>query len=184
MSKSVLYMSMSLDGYIAGPNDQPGNPGGDDFMRLHEWYGFAADAGPSEETIGSAGTMSSSKVGCTVTASSSRDSKKIDTIYPWTAWAHQALGGAIAVAMIMVELVANPDDFFWPVAAAVGARISWSQSHCVCVLPVSNCLTTKSSYASSATACALTVRTFKNPCWCAHKESLVATRPAQVDTSA
>ena len=40
MSTSVLYMSMSLDGYIAGPNDEPGNPGGDDFMRLHEWYGF------------------------------------------------------------------------------------------------------------------------------------------------
>ena len=40
MSQSVLYMSMSLDGYIAGPNDGPGNPGGDDFMRLHEWYGF------------------------------------------------------------------------------------------------------------------------------------------------
>ena len=39
-SKSVLYMSMSLDGYIAGPNDEPGNPGGDGFMRLHEWYGF------------------------------------------------------------------------------------------------------------------------------------------------
>ncbi len=54
MSKSVLYMSMSLDGYIAGPNDQPGNPGGDDFMRLHEWYGFVADAGPTEETINSA----------------------------------------------------------------------------------------------------------------------------------
>ena len=39
MSASVLYMSMSLDGYIAGPNDQPGNPGGDGFLRLHEWYG-------------------------------------------------------------------------------------------------------------------------------------------------
>ena len=39
MSASVLYMSMSLDGYIAGPNDEPGNPGGDGFMRLHEWYG-------------------------------------------------------------------------------------------------------------------------------------------------
>jgi hypothetical protein len=26
MSSSVLYMSMSLDGYIAGPNDEPGNP--------------------------------------------------------------------------------------------------------------------------------------------------------------
>ena len=37
MSASVLYMSMSLDGYIAGPNDEPGNPGGDGFERLHEW---------------------------------------------------------------------------------------------------------------------------------------------------
>ena len=39
MSASVLYMSMSADGYIAGPDDEPGNPGGDGFMRLHEWYG-------------------------------------------------------------------------------------------------------------------------------------------------
>ncbi len=31
-------MSMSLDGYIAGPNDEPGNPGGDGFERLHEWF--------------------------------------------------------------------------------------------------------------------------------------------------
>src|SRR6185437_14579569 len=31
-------MSMFLDGYIAGPNDEPGNPGGDGFMRLHEWF--------------------------------------------------------------------------------------------------------------------------------------------------
>jgi dihydrofolate reductase len=37
VSASVLYMSMSLDGYIAGPNDQPDNPGGDGFDRLHEW---------------------------------------------------------------------------------------------------------------------------------------------------
>jgi dihydrofolate reductase len=39
MSTSVLYMSMSLDGYIAGPNDGPDNPGGDDGAvdRLHEW---------------------------------------------------------------------------------------------------------------------------------------------------
>ena len=41
MSKSVLYMSMSLDGYIAGPNDEPSNPGGDGFMRLHEWFATA-----------------------------------------------------------------------------------------------------------------------------------------------
>jgi dihydrofolate reductase len=37
MSTSVLYMSMSLDGYIAGPNDEPGNAGGDGFT-LHEWF--------------------------------------------------------------------------------------------------------------------------------------------------
>src|SRR3954451_1650761 len=30
-------MSMSADGYIAGPNDEPNNPGGDGFLRLHEW---------------------------------------------------------------------------------------------------------------------------------------------------
>ena len=38
MSASVLYMSMSLDGYIAGPNDEPANPGGDGFSRLHDWF--------------------------------------------------------------------------------------------------------------------------------------------------
>jgi dihydrofolate reductase len=50
MSASVLYMSMSLDGYIAGPNDKPSNPGGDGFMRLHEWYGFGSDAEPVQPT--------------------------------------------------------------------------------------------------------------------------------------
>ncbi|MFI5713678.1 dihydrofolate reductase family protein [Kribbella sp. NPDC051620] len=38
MARSVLYMSMSLDGFIAGPNDTPDNPGGDGFMRLHDWF--------------------------------------------------------------------------------------------------------------------------------------------------
>ena len=55
MPASVLYMSMSVDGYIAGRNDGPGNPGGDDFMRLHEWYGFASDAGPHAETRDTSG---------------------------------------------------------------------------------------------------------------------------------
>jgi dihydrofolate reductase len=50
MSESVLYMSMSVDGYIAGPNDEPGNPGGDGFGRLHDWYGDSqpSGAGPSK----------------------------------------------------------------------------------------------------------------------------------------
>jgi hypothetical protein len=38
MSASVLYMSMSLDGYIAGSNDKPGNPGGDGFDRIRKIF--------------------------------------------------------------------------------------------------------------------------------------------------
>ena len=38
MSATVLYMSMSLDGFIAGPNEGPGNGLGDGGHRLHEWY--------------------------------------------------------------------------------------------------------------------------------------------------
>jgi dihydrofolate reductase len=55
VSASVLYMSISVDGYIAGPNDEPGNPGGDGgaVERLHEW-GFTTDgdvrrSGPAGE---------------------------------------------------------------------------------------------------------------------------------------
>jgi dihydrofolate reductase len=40
-------MSMSLDGYIAGPNDEPGNPGGDSFMRLHDWLASQDGGRPS-----------------------------------------------------------------------------------------------------------------------------------------
>jgi dihydrofolate reductase len=38
MSKTVLYMSMSVDGFIAGPNEGPGNGLGDGGHRLHEWF--------------------------------------------------------------------------------------------------------------------------------------------------
>ena len=42
MSSTVLYMSMSLDGFIAGPNAGPGNGLGDGGLRLHDWS-FTAD---------------------------------------------------------------------------------------------------------------------------------------------
>ena len=51
MSTSVLYMSMSLDGYIADPNDQLG---GDDGNRLHDW--FAPDR-ESDRPSGPAGQL-------------------------------------------------------------------------------------------------------------------------------
>jgi dihydrofolate reductase len=37
MSSAVLYMSMSLDGFVAGPNEGPGNGLGDGGHRLHDW---------------------------------------------------------------------------------------------------------------------------------------------------
>jgi dihydrofolate reductase len=37
VSATVLYMSMSLDGFIAGPNESPDNGLGDGGHRLHEW---------------------------------------------------------------------------------------------------------------------------------------------------
>jgi dihydrofolate reductase len=44
VSATVLYMSMSLDGFIAGPNEGPGNGLGDGGHRLHEWFLTDADA--------------------------------------------------------------------------------------------------------------------------------------------
>ena len=44
MSATVLYMSMSLDGFIAGPNERPGNGLGDGGRRLHDW--LITESGP------------------------------------------------------------------------------------------------------------------------------------------
>ena len=47
MSATVLYMSMSLDGFIAGPNERPDNGLGDGGHRLHEWgLGAATERDP------------------------------------------------------------------------------------------------------------------------------------------
>ena len=37
MSATVLYMSVSVDGFVAGPNEGPDNGLGDGGHRLHEW---------------------------------------------------------------------------------------------------------------------------------------------------
>ena len=47
MSATVLYMSMSLDGFVAGPNEGPGNGLGDGGHRLHEWGLTEAGEGAS-----------------------------------------------------------------------------------------------------------------------------------------
>jgi dihydrofolate reductase len=48
MGKIVLYMSMSVDGFIAGPNVAPGNGLGDKGERLHQW--FLPDGDPEHRT--------------------------------------------------------------------------------------------------------------------------------------
>ena len=48
MSSTVLYMSMSLDGFIAGPNAGPGNGLGDGGECLHDWLTTSGEpSGPS-----------------------------------------------------------------------------------------------------------------------------------------
>jgi dihydrofolate reductase len=51
MSATVLYMSVSLDGFIAGPNESPDNGLGDGGHRLHEWYFAAGDAGVNRQVV-------------------------------------------------------------------------------------------------------------------------------------
>ena len=46
MASTVLYMSMSLDGFVAGPNETIDNGLGDGGERLHEWI-----LGPASEQL-------------------------------------------------------------------------------------------------------------------------------------
>ena len=55
MSATVLYMSMSLDGFIAGPNEGPDNGLGDGGERLHDWLWGGEPAGPSGVPSGPSG---------------------------------------------------------------------------------------------------------------------------------
>lgn len=49
-----LYMSMSLDGYIAGPDDRPGQELGRGGGRLFNWLDDRESAGPSGQVYGEA----------------------------------------------------------------------------------------------------------------------------------
>lgn len=51
MASSVLYMSMSLDGFIAGPNETVDNGLGDGGERLHEWVFPGAEGGDFEAAV-------------------------------------------------------------------------------------------------------------------------------------
>jgi dihydrofolate reductase len=57
MAKSVLYMSMSLDGFITGPDDGPGNGLGNGGRVLHEWLGKPASRLPRFDPRGLSGQV-------------------------------------------------------------------------------------------------------------------------------
>jgi dihydrofolate reductase len=51
MSAAVLYMSMSLDGFVTGPNVGPDNGLGDGGARLHQWVLAGGDDVRDVETV-------------------------------------------------------------------------------------------------------------------------------------
>ena len=53
MSSVTCQVSMSLDGYVAGPNQSIANPIGEGGMRLHQWA-FAGGGGHSAARRGAA----------------------------------------------------------------------------------------------------------------------------------
>jgi dihydrofolate reductase len=54
MSSTVLYMSMSLDGFITGPNESPENALGDGGEVLHEWV-FQGTGDHPRQAVGGLG---------------------------------------------------------------------------------------------------------------------------------
>jgi dihydrofolate reductase len=58
MSSTVLYMSMSLDGFVTGPNEGPGNGLGDGGELLHEWI-FHGTGNHPREAVGGLGDVNS-----------------------------------------------------------------------------------------------------------------------------
>lgn len=57
MAKSVLYMSMSLDGFITGPDDGPGNGLGNGGHLLHAWLGKPVSRLPRFDPPGLSGQV-------------------------------------------------------------------------------------------------------------------------------
>jgi len=55
MSQVILYMAMSLDGFITGPQDDATNPAGINGMRLMDWLGGVDDEGDHADEGSGAG---------------------------------------------------------------------------------------------------------------------------------
>ena len=57
MGKLITQMSISLDGFIAGPHPAPDNPLGDNGLRLHEWYDLPGNHDFGKDIEGNTGAI-------------------------------------------------------------------------------------------------------------------------------
>jgi dihydrofolate reductase len=63
MSRVICHMSISLDGFVAGPDQSADDPIGVGGMKLHEWHfhagepGHEADVGPRDELLKPSGAF-------------------------------------------------------------------------------------------------------------------------------
>jgi dihydrofolate reductase len=57
MGNLITQMSMSLDGFIAGPNPSSDNPLGDNGLGLHEWYESSGGHDFGKDVEGSTGAI-------------------------------------------------------------------------------------------------------------------------------
>ena len=51
MTKTTCHISISLDGFVAGPDQDRDNPAGVGGLRLHEWHWHAGEPGHEEDGL-------------------------------------------------------------------------------------------------------------------------------------
>jgi dihydrofolate reductase len=126
MSSSVLFMSVSLDGYVAGPNDSAEHPGGDGFT-LHDWGLTAAG---QHQTEGVAGQMTAeyNETGAVVTGRRTAEQAGFwggnhhGENVPILVLSHQPPTDGPAVGYPLVAFVADVADAMAQAKAAAGGR--------------------------------------------------------------
>ena len=134
MSVSVLYMSMSLDGYIA---DQGDRLGGDDGNRLHDWFVFTSDGEFRADGPAAAGALHVSRtIGMAVTGRCARWSLRClgdvhssateDTVPPAT---HSVRRRPDAVCGGDRRARADTDSVVSPVVGASSRRLTSAGRH-------------------------------------------------------
>ena len=112
MGKSVLDMSMSLDGFVAGPNETPENGLGDNGARLHWWAGFNQETGTLDMPTGVNGEVMGELMASGAVVAGR------GTVEPAGWWDGDHHDG---VAIFILSRTRTPDDVAqWPLVTVLG----------------------------------------------------------------